>query len=115
MVLISSTNHLVAKKKRKKKTLCWHAWVCVNVTPITTDMIYVLSQRLRKAAKEHVCVTTYQKSAPTCHGHLPKEDFSPPTIRDSGNRRRPHTERMSNVVLMEAAFILSLRVMDVTI
>ena len=89
--------------------------MCVNVTPITTDMIYVLSQRLRKAAKEHVCVTTYQKSAPTCHGHLPKEDFSPPTIRDSGNRRRPHTERMSNVVLMEAAFILSLRVMDVTI
>jgi hypothetical protein len=60
---------------------------------------------MRHAAKQHVSVETYQKTAPTCHGHLPKEDFSPPTIRDSGNSRRPHTERMSNVVLMGAPFI----------
>lgn len=99
--------------------VCVHAWVYVRTWfKLEIGNRHDLSPEPKAekcCERARVCVKTYQTSAPTCHGHLPKDDFSPPTIRDSGNSRRPHTERMSNVVLMEAALIPLSASMGVTI
>lgn len=87
----------------------------VKNTHCSTQWAAVIAQFSFRSAAPHLCryVDVLYCRSEICHGHWPKLDFVPPTMRPCGHSLRPHTASTSsvefNIIVQHKALAISQR------